>query len=76
MTDSRDTGDIRGAAHAKVKHDSAVRHVTGTAIYIDDMPNVPGTLEALFVTSPHAHARIISIDGARALAMAGVHAVL
>ena len=76
MTGGGDTVDIRGAAHAKVKHDSAVRHVTGKAIYIDDMPNVPGTLEALFVTSPHAHARIISIDGARALAMAGVHAVL
>jgi len=76
MMDGMDTGDIIGGAHAKVKHDSAVRHVTGKAIYIDDIPSLPGTLEALFVISPHAHARIVSIDGAKAEAMEGVHAVL
>ncbi len=36
----------------------------------------PGTLEAAFVRSPHAHALIRSIDKAAALAVPGVHAVL
>ena len=68
--------DIIGGAHSKVKHDSAVRHVTGKAIYIDDIPDLPGTLEALFVTSPYAHARIVSIDSSSAQGIEGVHAVL
>src|SRR5262249_7805537 len=49
---------IRGAVHAAVGHDSAVAHVTGAARYLDDVPVVPGTLEAALVLSPHAHARI------------------
>ena len=31
---------IIGGAHAKVKHDSAARHVTGEAIFIDDIAQV------------------------------------
>ena len=29
-----DGGDIRGAVHTNMRHDSAVKHVTGRAIYI------------------------------------------
>ena len=77
MMDGIDTSnDIIGGAHAKVKHDSAVKHVTGKAVYIDDMPVLPGSLEAVFVVSPHAHARIISIDTSKAAAMEGVAAVM
>jgi xanthine dehydrogenase large subunit len=54
--------------HASVRHDSAVGHVTGTARYLDDIPNVPGTLKTALVLSPHAHARIKHIDLARARA--------
>ncbi|MBT5941271.1 MAG: xanthine dehydrogenase molybdopterin binding subunit, partial [Rhodospirillaceae bacterium] len=68
--------NIVGAAHDKVQHDSAVKHVTGKALYIDDMPSLPNTLELVLVTSPHAHATIKSIDASKALAMAGVAAVL
>ena len=64
------------ASHAAVRHDSAVGHVTGRALYLDDMPNVPGTLEAALVLSPHAHARIRSIDFSRALAAPGVVAAI
>ena len=67
---------IIGGAHAKVKHDSAARHVTGEAIFIDDIVAPPGTLEAVFVTSPHAHAKINSIDKTKALNIDGVHDVL
>ena len=62
---------IRGGAHAAVRHDSAIGHVTGEARYLDDIPTVPGTLDAVLVLSPHAHARIRHIELARALATAG-----
>jgi aerobic carbon-monoxide dehydrogenase large subunit len=50
------------------------RLLTGRGRYIDDIV-VPGALHACFVRSPHAHARIVSIDAAAALAMPGVVAV-
>src|SRR5262245_20522013 len=49
--------------------------LTGRARYVDDM-TPPGVLTACFVRSPHAHARIKSIDASAARAMQGVHAVL
>jgi xanthine dehydrogenase large subunit len=69
-------GRIRGGVHASVRHDSAVGHVTGAARYLDDIPTVPGTLEAALVLSPHAHARIRHIDLTRARAAAGVIAAI
>jgi xanthine dehydrogenase large subunit len=70
-----DGGDITGALHTSIRHDSALKHVTGRAVYIDDMPAVPGTLEIALVLSPHAHARIVSIDASEALKQSGVAAV-
>ena len=69
-------GRIKVGVHAAVRHDSAVGHVTGAARYLDDVPNVPGTLEAALVLSPHAHARIKAIDVSRALAAPGVIAAI
>jgi xanthine dehydrogenase large subunit len=68
-------GDIRGAVHSNVRHDSARGHVTGVARYIDDMPILPGTQEVVLVTSPHAHARIVSVDLSEARAMDGVRGI-
>ena len=45
------------------------------ARYADDL-RLPGMLHARILRSPHAHARILSIDATRALALPGVHAVL
>ena len=73
---SKPLGRIHGGVHAAVRHDSAVGHVTGAARYLDDVPNVPGTLEAALVLSPHAHARIGKIDFSRALAAPGVVAAI
>jgi xanthine dehydrogenase large subunit len=67
---------IRGGVHAAVRHDSAVGHVTGAALYLDDVPTVQGTLEAALVLSPHAHARIRNIDLSRALTAPGVFAIV
>ena len=49
--------------------------LTGRGQFVDDV-NLPGTLHAAFVRSPHAHARFRPIDSAAARAMPGVHAVL
>ena len=67
---------IRGGVHSAVRHDSAAGHVTGAARYLDDMPNVSGTLEAALVLSPHAHARVLNIDASAARAAPGVVAVI
>jgi aerobic carbon-monoxide dehydrogenase large subunit len=48
---------------------------TGRGCYSDDF-TLPGQIHAVAVRSPHAHARIVSIDAAAARAMPGVLAVL
>ena len=53
----------------------AVPKTTGTATYTVDL-SFPGMLHAKVLRSPHAHARIISIDGSKARGMPGVHAVV
>lgn len=47
----------------------------GTARFVADIRR-PGMLHAVFVRSPHAHARIVSIDTSAAMALPGVVAVL
>jgi len=53
----------------------AVKLSKGRAVFADDM-EMPGMLYGGLLTSPHAHARIVSIDASRARALPGVHAVL
>lgn len=48
---------------------------TGQAVYTDDLV-FPGMLHGKILRSPHAHARIVSIDASEALAMEGVRAVV
>ena len=57
-----------------VRHDG-IDKVTGRALYGADHA-LPGMLHGRILRSPHAHARIISIDTTRAMAMPGVHAVI
>lgn len=70
------TASARGGVGQSVRHDSAAGHVSGKAIYLDDMPMPPGSLHAALVLSPHAHAKVVSIDGTAALEMPGVRAVI
>ena len=58
-------------------HESAHLHVTGEAIYTDDIPELRGTLYAALVLSPVAHGELIGegIDRAAILAEHGVVAV-
>jgi CO/xanthine dehydrogenase Mo-binding subunit len=52
-----------------------VPKVTGRAMYGADQ-NFPGTLYGKIIRSPHAHARIKSIDTSKAAALPGVKAVI
>ncbi len=47
------------------------RLITGSATYTDDV-RLPGMLQAAFVRSPHAHARIRGVDASAARALPGV----
>lgn len=51
------------------------RLLRGEALFVDDV-QLPGMLHAAFLRSPHAHARLLSIDTTAAKARAGVHAVI
>lgn len=63
------------AVHQSLPHDSAWRHVSGTALYTDDAPEPRNLLHLAFGQSPHAHARILSIDLDAVRAAPGVVAV-
>jgi len=47
---------------AKVSHDSAHKHVAGSADYIDDIPHPSNLLHCYIGTSDFAHGRITKID--------------
>jgi xanthine dehydrogenase large subunit len=72
----RSRTEISGGAHTPRKHDSAHKHVTGTADYIDDMPEPAGTLHGYLGLTDRAHARITSLDLDAVRACEGVVAVL
>ncbi|MDA0948318.1 MAG: molybdopterin-dependent oxidoreductase [Planctomycetota bacterium] len=63
---------VIGKPHRKVDGHAKA---TGSAVYADDL-QLPGMLHAKTLRSPHAHARIVSIDTSRALELPGVHAVI
>jgi 2-furoyl-CoA dehydrogenase large subunit len=56
------------------KEDPAL--LSGRGRFADDLPIPAGTLHAHVIRSPHAHAKIASIDAAAALAREGVWAVV
>lgn len=59
-----------------LKHESAIGHVTGTALYVDDQARRRSMLEIWPVLSTQAHARITRLDTSAAEAMAGIVCVL
>ncbi|MGF6267158.1 carbon-monoxide dehydrogenase large subunit [Paraburkholderia youngii] len=58
-----------------VRRSEDYRLLTGHGRYVDDI-EIAGALHACFVRSPHAHARIMSIDASEALEIPGVIAVV
>jgi 4-hydroxybenzoyl-CoA reductase subunit alpha len=68
----REPGKVVGTDYPKV---DAPDKVTGRTLFADDL-SFPRTLWCKLLRSPHAHARILSVDAAPALRMPGVKAVL
>jgi len=66
---------LRAAGQSQA-HESARAQVAGAATYIDDIPEVRGTLHAAPVCSPVAHGILRSMDASAALALPGVRAVI
>jgi xanthine dehydrogenase large subunit len=58
-----------------LRHDSAERHVAGSALYVDDLPDAPGTLHLAFGLAADGHARLAGLDLAGVRAAPGVVAV-
>ncbi|MBI4548962.1 MAG: xanthine dehydrogenase molybdopterin binding subunit [Ignavibacteriae bacterium] len=59
-----------------IPHESAALHVSGEAVYVDDILVNEQLLVGRVVYSPHAHARIKSFDLSEAKKVPGVYAVL
>jgi xanthine dehydrogenase large subunit len=64
------------AAGVARPHESARAQVAGSATYIDDIPELKGTLHAAPILSTIAHGRLLGIDTSAALAMPGVRGVV
>jgi xanthine dehydrogenase large subunit len=67
---------VKGGVNTAQHHDSALKHVRGQAVYIDDMPEPPGTLHAALVLSPAASGHLRKLDLSAAVAAPGIVAVL
>jgi carbon-monoxide dehydrogenase large subunit len=65
-------GMERGTSRRRIEDD---RFLRGAGRFLDDIA-APGALHGVALRSPHAHARILSIDTAAAAGMPGVRAVL
>src|SRR2546430_5575529 len=58
-----------------VRRKEDVRLLTGRGTFVDDVA-LPDTVHAVFLRSPHAHARIVRIDTQRAAKLPGVLRIL
>ena len=64
-------------AGSPLPHESADGHVTGAALYTDDLVRrFPAALHAWPVMAPHAHAEVLELDASPALRHPGVVAAL
>ncbi len=74
MFDEVKTADLAYVGK-KAGRPDMVEKLTGEAMFVSDM-ELPGMLHAQLKKSPHARARIVRIDTAKAAAMPGVRAVI
>ena len=71
----RGVGPIEGGVGEAIPHESAHLHVSGEALYIDDLSLPEGSLHAAIGVSERAHARLRKVDLSRVRAAPGVVAV-
>lgn len=63
-------------AARSLPHESAAAQVAGAAPYVDDLPELRGTLHAAPILSPVAHGRLRGLDAAAALGLSGVRGLV
>ncbi len=73
---TRGSATIKGPAGQTLAHESAHKHVSGEAVYIDDMAAPANTLHAYVGLSQVARGKIVRMDLDRVRAAAGVIEVL
>ena len=73
--DKQERSDVLEGIGCKKKRKEDPRFIQGKGQYVDDV-KMPGMLCGAMVRSPYAHARIVSINTEKALALPGVHAVI
>ncbi len=64
--------DLQTGVGHRIAHESAAKHVTGEAVYIDDRLEFPNQLHIYARLSDRPHARILSIDTAPCYEIPGV----
>ncbi len=67
---------LHGGVREAIPHDSAAKHVSGRAIYTDDIPEPPGLLHLFAGKADRAHGLIQHLDLERVRSAPGVVAVL
>jgi carbon-monoxide dehydrogenase large subunit len=75
MPEGRVPGDVSGTAYGPVPRKEDARFIRGRGLFVDDI-QLPGMLHGAILRSPLAHARIVSVDTASALAHPQVEAVI
>jgi xanthine dehydrogenase large subunit len=75
MPASDQATDSKGQQGQDIIHESAHLHVTGEAVYTDDIPELRGTLYAALILSPVAHGQLIG-DGIDYAAIMKEHGVV
>ncbi len=66
---------LGNAESSKISHAPRIDlrdKVTGQALYVEDLPDLPNTAYGATLLSPYSHARIVHIDSSEALQMPGV----
>ena len=64
------------ACGSSVHHESAHAQIAGSAAYIDDLPELRGTLHGAPILSRVAHGKLKGVDASVALSLPGVRALL
>jgi len=69
-------GTIKGGIRQSIPHDSAEKHVAGTALYVDDIPVPSDCLQVYIAFSNRVHAKAVSFDLDAVRAVPGVELVI
>ena len=67
---------IKGGVRQSIAHDSALKHVSGTALYVDDISVPADCLSVYIAISDRAHAKAVSVDLDAVRQVPGVVAVM